>query len=148
MKKRINEGGNIFKNADGQPDTIRINRVDVEPTVQWLETITGLELTDYKLGTTGLAPSSGDIDLAVDQEKINKEQLIAKLSGWLRSKNMDPAEYIKKSGVSVHFKTPIQGNPKNGNVQTRKDGYRGGGSSAGASDSGAVSADGATTVAR
>ena len=33
MKKRINEGGNIFKNADGQPDTIRINRVDVEPTV-------------------------------------------------------------------------------------------------------------------
>ena len=48
MKKRINEGGNIFKNADGQPDTIRINRVDVEPTVQWLETITGLELTDYK----------------------------------------------------------------------------------------------------
>ena len=31
---------------------------------------------------------------------------------------MDPAEYIKKSGVSVHFKTPIQGNPKNGNVQT------------------------------
>tara|TARA_B100001109_G_scaffold230743_1_gene207479 strand:- start:1010 stop:1765 length:756 start_codon:yes stop_codon:yes gene_type:complete len=118
MKKRINEGGNIFKNADGQPDTIRINRVDVEPTVQWLETITGLELTDYKLGTTGLAPSSGDIDLAVDQEKINKEQLVAKLSGWLRSKNMDPAEYIKKSGVSVHFKTPIQGNPKNGNVQT------------------------------
>ena len=39
MKKRINEGGNIFKNADGQPDTIRINRVDVEPTVQLLETI-------------------------------------------------------------------------------------------------------------
>ena len=66
MKKRINEGGNIFKNADGQPDTIRINRVDVEPTVQWLETITGLELTDFKLGTTGLAPSSGDIDLAQD----------------------------------------------------------------------------------
>ena len=31
---------------------------------------------------------------------------------------MDPAEYIKKSGVSVHFKTPIQGNIKNGNVQT------------------------------
>ena len=93
MKKKINEGGNIFKTQDGKPDTIRINRVDVEPTVQWLETITGLELTDFKLGTTGLAPSSGDIDLAVDQNKINKEQLIAKLSGWLRSKNMDPVSY-------------------------------------------------------
>lgn len=118
MKKRINEGGNIFKNQEGQPGTIRINRTDVEPTVQWLEQITGLELTDNKLGTTGLAPSSGDIDLAVDQNKINKEQLIAKLSGWLRSKNLNPADYIKKSGVSVHFKTPIQGNEKNGHVQT------------------------------
>ena len=38
MKKRINEGGNIFKTQDGKPDTIRINRVDVDPTVQWLET--------------------------------------------------------------------------------------------------------------
>lgn len=118
MKKIIKEGGNIFKNPEGQPATGRINRSDVEPTVQWLEQITGLELTDNKLGTTGLAPTSGDLDLAVDQDKINKEQLIAKLSGWLRSKNMDPAEYIKKSGVSVHFKTPIQGNEKNGHVQT------------------------------
>jgi hypothetical protein len=117
-KTIVNEGGNIFKNTEGQPATARINRVDVEPTVQWLEQITGLELTDNKLGTTGLAPTSGDLDLAVDQTKINKEQLIAKLTGWLNSKNMNPADYIKKSGVSVHFKTPIQGNEKNGHVQT------------------------------
>lgn len=118
MKKKINEGGNIFKNPQGQPDTVRINRTDVEPTIQWLEKITGLELTSNKLGTTGFAPTSGDLDLAVDQNKINKEQLVAKLSGWLRSKNMNPSDYIKKSGISVHFKTPIQGNDKNGHVQT------------------------------
>ena len=109
MKTKINEGGNIFKNADGQPDTIRINRVDVEPQYSGLNN-PGLELTDNKLGTTGLAPSSGDLDLAVDQNKINKEQLVAKLSGWLRSKNMDPQSTSKR--VESVYSKSIQGNQK------------------------------------
>ena len=48
----LNEGGNIFKNAEGQPATQRINQADVEPTLKWLEKITGLNHVDNMLGST------------------------------------------------------------------------------------------------
>ena len=38
----LKEGGNIFKDADGKPLTQRINRDSVDPTLLWLEKITGL----------------------------------------------------------------------------------------------------------
>ena len=47
---QINEGGNIFKNPTGQPATQRINQADVDPTIAWLEKITGLPLQSNKLG--------------------------------------------------------------------------------------------------
>ena len=56
----LNEGGNIFKNAEGQPATQRINQADVEPTLKWLEKITGLNHVDNMLGSTGIKPTSGD----------------------------------------------------------------------------------------
>ena len=40
---QINEGGNVFKDAQGQPLTQRINRSDVPATVAWLEKVTGIE---------------------------------------------------------------------------------------------------------
>ena len=115
---RILEGGNVFKDADGKPLTGRINQSDVPATVQWLETLTGLEFPRERwLGSTGRKPTSGDMDMAVDASEISKEQLAAKLTQWATSHGEDPKAWVKKAG-EVHLRTPINGRPENGYVQT------------------------------
>ena len=114
----LKEGGNIFKGSQGELLTGRINQADVAPTVKWLEGIKGLSLSDTMLGSTGKAASSGDLDLGVDESKISKDQLVTKLSQWAQSQKQDPKDWVRKSGISVHFKTPIQGDSKKGFVQT------------------------------
>ena len=115
---RLLEGGNVFKDADGNPLTGRINQSDVPATVQWLETLTGLEFPRERwLGSTGRKPTSGDMDMAVDASEISKEQLTAKLTQWAVSHGQDPKAWVKKAG-EVHLRTPINGNPQNGYVQT------------------------------
>ena len=121
----LNEGGNVFKDDNGVPKTQRINRSDVEPTVAWLERLTGLPLLDNMLGSTGQKPTSGDLDLAVDINKTSKEELDKKLSDWLIRSGVDPEQvhakptgWVIKTGINVHFLTPISGDPKNGYVQT------------------------------
>ncbi len=114
----IKEGGNVFKDADGAIATTRINQTDVKPTVQWLEQLTGLPLMDNMLGSTGQKPTSGDLDLAVDPKTIGKDDLVAKLTKWAESHGFDPKEWIRKSGVSVHFKAPITGREDQGYIQT------------------------------
>ena len=114
----IFEGGNIFKDASGRALTQRINQTDVKPTLAWLEQMTSLDLQDNTLGSTGRKPTSGDLDVAVDANRYTKEQLVAQLTQWCTLNNLKPAEYIRKSGISVHFKTPINGNPDKGYVQT------------------------------
>lgn len=120
MRQWINiiEGGNVFKDKQKQSTTQRINQGDVRPTVQWLEELTGIELTDNMLGSTGKKPTSGDIDLAVDASRVSKEQLTDSLMRWCQSQGFDPRDFIKKSGISIHFRTPIRGNPDIGFVQT------------------------------
>ena len=107
------EGGNVFKDQQGNPLTQRINLQDVKPTVQFLQSLTGLELLDNMLGSTGRKATSGDLDLAVDATKTSKDQLVAKL----KAKGVDDTD-IAKSGDSVHYKAPINGDPQNGYVQT------------------------------
>lgn len=124
----LTEGGNVFKGPDGNPLTQRINQADVMPTAQWLEKITGLDLTKDKdprdgkpvkwLGSTGRKADSGDLDMSVDAQEMSKDQLVSVLANWCKSKGVDPARYIKKSGSAVHFFTAIGGNPKHGFVQT------------------------------
>jgi len=115
---RLLEGGNVFKDADGNPLTGRINQSDVAATVQWLEALTGLEFPRERwLGSTGRKPTSGDMDMAVDASEISKEQLAAKLTQWAVSHGEDPKSWVKKAG-EVHLRTPINGNPQNGYVQT------------------------------
>jgi hypothetical protein len=112
------EGGNVFKDAEGQPLTQRINQSDVAATVAWLEQLTGIEFPrEHWLGSTGKAATSGDMDLAVDANQVSKEQLAAKLTQWIVSHKLPPAEWIKKGG-EVHLRTPIQGRPELGYVQT------------------------------
>lgn len=115
----LKEGGNVFKDQSGRILTQRINQADVAPTISWLEQmLPGLDLQNNKLGSTGLKPTSGDMDIAVDANVVSKEQLQAALSKWATSHGFKPEEYVKKSGISVHFKTPINGNPNSGYVQT------------------------------
>lgn len=106
------EGGNVFKDKKGEPLTQRIDRDNVVPTVQWLERLTGLSLTDNMLGTTGRKETSGDIDLGVDETKIDKQTLINQLLA-----NQVRPEDIRKSGDAVHYKAPILGDEANGFVQ-------------------------------
>lgn len=124
----INEGGNVFKDSAGTPLTQRIAQADVMPTVQWLEKLTGLDLTAEKdsrdgqptkwLGSTGRKADSGDLDLSVDAGEMSKDQLTTVLTNWAQQQGVDPARYVKKSGSAVHFFTAIGGNPANGFVQT------------------------------
>ena len=110
-------GGNVFKTPDGNPLTQPIKQDQIPRTIEWLEGVTGLPLNDYQLGSTGQKPVSGDIDLAVDETKIEKNQLVDILSQNIAKQGQNPTDWIKKTGQSVHFRTPIMGNPKNGFVQ-------------------------------
>ena len=115
----ILEGGNVFKNKQGQALTQRINQTDVKSTLAWLEEmLPGLDLQNNTLGSTGIKDTSGDLDIAVDAAKLTKEQLTHRLQQWATSHGFKPEDYVKKSGTAVHFKTPINGNPNQGYVQT------------------------------
>jgi hypothetical protein len=117
MTQNLLEGGNIFKDEAGTVLTKRIARADVIPTIQWLETVTGLELTDHLLGTTGKKETSGDLDIAIDANEVDKNEFANKLAEYIKKEGGDPKQWIKKSGISVHFKTPIKGDEANGFVQ-------------------------------
>ena len=115
----LKEGGNIFKDpVTKQPLTQRIAKADVVPTLQWLEKITNLPHEDFMLGTTGKKDTSGDLDVAVNQDEVTKEDLVKRLAAWCTANGKDPKQWIKKSGISVHFFTPIRGEESNGFVQT------------------------------
>ena len=129
-QSKLLEGGNVFKGADKQPLTQRIATADVESTVDYIEKITGLDFTKEKdlddkkpvkwLGTTGRKEdpdgtfernSSGDLDLSVDANEVNKKEFADKLIAQFGKEN------VKLSGDNVHWKTPINGDPSNGFVQ-------------------------------
>ena len=136
----LNEGGNVFKTEpEKEFMTQRIATPDVHPTIQFIEKITGLTFDEEDwLGTTGKKNdpdgafeknSSGDLDLNTDANKVSKEQLIAKLSAWLKSQGVPEEDimnqgrkktdgWIHNAGDQVHFRTPIKGSDKNGFVQT------------------------------
>lgn len=117
--KPITEGGNVFRDGDGRALTQRINQTDVKSTLAWLEELVpGLDLQGNTLGSTGIKDTSGDLDIAVDSNKVTKEQMVAQLTRWAQSHGFKPEEWIRKTGSAVHFKTPINGRPDQGFVQT------------------------------
>jgi len=119
MMQGIFEGGNVFKDADGRSVTQRINQTDVKSTLAWLEELVpGLDLQNNTLGSTGIKSTSGDLDIAVDTAQVTKEQMVAQLGRWAQSHGFKPNEWVRKSGTAVHFRTPINGNPEQGFVQT------------------------------
>ncbi len=113
------EGGNVFRDADGRALTQRINQTDVKSTLAWLEELVpGLDLQNNTLGSTGIKDTSGDLDIAVDTAEVTKEQMVAQLTSWAQSQGFRPEEWVRKSGTAVHFRTPINGRPDLGYVQT------------------------------
>lgn len=115
------EGGNVFKGADKQPLTRRIKQGEIPGTIAYLEKLTGVDFTMDKdeagvpikwLGTTGRKLDSGDLDLSVDANEIDKRQFADKLI------TIFGKDSVKLSGDNVHLKTPIDGNPDNGFAQT------------------------------
>lgn len=113
-------GGNVFKDlVTGESLTKRINRIDVAATLKTIENITKLNLMDNMLGSTGVAETSGDLDVAVDSNAITKEQLTDILTKWVKYKwPDDPVKtWVAKTGISVHFRAPIRGFPELGYVQ-------------------------------
>jgi len=115
---RLLEGGNVFKDKQGQPLTQRINQADVPATIKYIENILGIDFPPERwLGSTGRKPTSGDLDLGVDLNEIDKDQLAAALQQIVTSQGLDPREWVVKKG-EVHFRTPIAGDPDKGHVQT------------------------------
>jgi hypothetical protein len=111
-------GGNVFKDlVTGESLTKRIDRIDVAPTIKLLEVLTGLDLWDNLLGTTGKAETSGDIDVAVDETLRSKDDLVTLLTRWADYRYSDGTHWVKKSGISVHHRTPIRGTDALGFVQ-------------------------------
>jgi len=98
----LSEGGNVFKNANGTSDTDRIDRIYIIPTIKSLEQLTGLSLQNNTLGSTGKKESSGDIDLVVDENKLDKDQFIKDLT----AKGVYPTS-LKKIGIEVAYKAPV-----------------------------------------
>jgi hypothetical protein len=125
---KLLEGGNVFKDAQGQPLTRRIKQAEIPATIRWLESVTGLDLhgerdrnTGYPtkwLGSTGKRPDSGDLDLAVVASDITKPELKSALEQFVQQNKQDARDFVRLSGEAVHFKTPIGGDARNGFVQT------------------------------
>lgn len=121
MSKVLTEGGNVFKGPDKQPLTRRITRSEIPTTIAYLEKETGVDFSTDKdeegvpikwLGTTGRKADSGDLDLSVDANEINKAEFADKL------RSIFGKDSVKLSGDNVHLKTPINGDSANGFAQT------------------------------
>jgi hypothetical protein len=121
MTKALLEGGNVFKDADKQPLTRRIQRDEITGTIGFLEKSTGVDFSLDKdeegvpikwLGTTGRKADSGDLDLSVDARELDKKEFAQKLISIFGK------DSVKLSGDNVHLKTPINGDPANGFAQT------------------------------
>lgn len=109
--------GNIFKDENGRSTTQRIVQSDVRPTLTWLGFQIHLPLLENLLGSVGKKASSGDIDIAVDQSLITKDDLIQRLDVLSTNLGYEPSAHVRKNGICVHFKSPISGDMRNGFVQ-------------------------------
>jgi len=136
----LKESNNVFKKDPKDPESRLTQRIPtslVKPTVDFIESITGLEFVEEDwLGSTGKKTdpdgtfeknSSGDLDLNTDLNKISKDELIAKLVAWCKKQGIPDLEIMNKgrqftsgwihnAGDQVHFRTPIRG--AKGYVQT------------------------------
>ena len=106
----------MFNNNDGHLDTQRIEQTDIKTTVQWLEHMVDLNLLDNIKNDQ--EHSLHKLEISVDSNKISPDQLMAELKQWCDSHDLKSGEYVKNSGSKIYFKTPINGSPDKGFIQT------------------------------
>jgi hypothetical protein len=103
----LTEGGNIGFTVNGeQIQGGRIHRDDILPTVRYISKLTGIdtnELMDGALGSVGKQESSGDIDVALNQNDADFEQLadvVKQQTEWVK---------VNPGLKSINLLVPIQG---------------------------------------
>jgi len=109
---------NDFKNADDQSLTGRIAQTDIKTTIAWLELLAGMSLQNKIAGETGKNDTSECITLVVDSNKVDKDDFEAHLKRWAESNKLKPKSYVSSCPMGVHLRTPINGKPNLGYVQT------------------------------
>ena len=120
MKTNELKTGNVFKDLYGHSMCSRIPADKIKDTLTFLHNITKLPIKNNILGSAfKKKKSSGDLDIAVDNN-ISKSDLEQLLMKWVEKFHPtdNAKQWIKRTGISVHFKTPISGNESLGYVQT------------------------------
>jgi len=113
-------GGNAFK----QLDVRRIKRVDIDSTLRYVsQHLSGTGMTfeymkENLMGSAGKQADSGDLDVAVDEDKFNKKTL-STIAQATRSHLGDDIYANTKTlkGGQIQTAWPINGNPAEGYVQ-------------------------------
>ncbi len=100
-------------------ETRRVTKIEALNTISWLETLLHIPLMGNMLGSTGIAETSGDIDLGLEFHTISKEELRNKLTDWIKvhwsaAYHDYIRQWIKNNGINVCFKAPINGRLHNG----------------------------------
>ena len=105
----LKEGGN----ATAQWGSTRVNKADIPSTIKHVSELCGIPVRDlHAIGSVGKVPTSGDIDLAVDQEKYDPEFMHDRM---MKAVN-DEGVYNKGTKVAS-YAVPIKGDEANGKVQ-------------------------------
>lgn len=100
--KILNEGGA----AMAEFGVGKINKGDIPATIKYISKISGIPTKDlHPLGSVGKKPTSGDIDLAVDIHKYDKDVIHKKMMDELNN------EGEREAAPNVNsYAVPIQGN--------------------------------------
>lgn len=103
-------GGRAF---DG---TQRINREDIYPTLNYLGKIIDVDnyyLRTSLLGSGGKKPTSGDIDVNMDERKFDLDEIATRLQAALPEDNI----WVQAGNHRIFTKLPIRGDETRGFVQ-------------------------------
>lgn len=92
-------GGNVFKN----PETVRINRNEVQSIVDYFSQLFDCDMNQYLVGSaeSQIKDTYGDIDFAVTWEK---QFIRDRLNEKLKQENRKP-DNIKSTGGQIHYRT-------------------------------------------
>jgi hypothetical protein len=107
----LTEGGEAFKDEEGNPETVSIQRAAVQPTLDdFLERhLKPAGVSEYQpIGSTGKKSLSGDLDIVVSSGDFEPKEFKNKLLSDLKDTIGD--EEVKLLGQNIAVRYPIMGN--------------------------------------